>query len=559
MSQSPREAGEAGDVYSSAWTAVNKLMRRGMSWSGHERNCAFLNVGDGTFARVDAVSGFGFYDDGRAAVRIDWDLDGDLDLVVTNRNGPRVRVLRNELADPGHFTAFRLRGVTCNKDAIGARVEVHYQNGESAVRTLRAGEGYLAQQSSWVHFGVPADRTIDHVVVRWPGGEPETFRGVLVGRRYVLGQGSATAERWDPPRGEIRLAPSAIVPPPATERARVVIPTPLIMPRLTLEGPEEGMVTSTWGYQPGRRSTPTGRPILLLLTANWCAPCAEELQAFRARAEDVRQSGLAVVALGVEQGEERAAGRAMLEGVGWPYPAIFASPETLDILDVLQGMLLDRDTRMPLPSSFLVDASGLLLAMYFGPADPDTVLADLALASADADTRLASATPFGGAWGKAPAPIDLAALQARFASRGLGATAREIAIGNTEVREQTRAVMLHDFGRRAGDQGRWDDAIRYFRQALEEDPTYAEAWGDLGVALARSGKPRQAMDAYGQALLRDPDLVPVRLNLGLAHVALGNRSAAEEHLRYLRRGEHPEAEQLAKAIEAMPKDDGDAP
>ena len=79
------------------------MIVRGRSFSGFERHCAFLNVGsnpDGKlapFANVSAATGFDFIDDGRALARVDWDRDGDLDFWTTNRQAPRLRLLKNNL------------------------------------------------------------------------------------------------------------------------------------------------------------------------------------------------------------------------------------------------------------------------------------------------------------------------------------------------------------------------------------------------------------------------------------------------------------------------------
>ena len=84
---------------------------------------------------------------------VDWDLDGDLDLWFSNRTGPTLRLVRNEGTASHHFLALSLVGESCNRDAIGARVEVTTGAGK-LVRTLHAGDSYLAQASKWIHIGL---------------------------------------------------------------------------------------------------------------------------------------------------------------------------------------------------------------------------------------------------------------------------------------------------------------------------------------------------------------------------------------------------------------------
>ena len=60
---------------------------------------------------------------------------------------------------------------------------------------------------------------------------------------------------------------------------------------------------------------------------------------------------------------------------GWPFPWAFATPATLDFLDALQALLLDRERRLPLPASFLVDAAGAVRVLYLGPVTAERVLA----------------------------------------------------------------------------------------------------------------------------------------------------------------------------------------
>ena len=60
------------------------MILAGDSFSGGERYCAFLNIGEGRMATISKVSGFDLLDDGRAIAASDWDFDGDLDFWITN-------------------------------------------------------------------------------------------------------------------------------------------------------------------------------------------------------------------------------------------------------------------------------------------------------------------------------------------------------------------------------------------------------------------------------------------------------------------------------------------
>ena len=93
MSQTPLQEAAFGlqSGYAQAAKQLNKLVRAGHSYSGHERNCCFLNLPGGRFANVSQLSGFDFPEDGRAVAVCDWDGDGDQDFWVANRGAPRLR------------------------------------------------------------------------------------------------------------------------------------------------------------------------------------------------------------------------------------------------------------------------------------------------------------------------------------------------------------------------------------------------------------------------------------------------------------------------------------
>ena len=209
-----------------------QLVRKGSSWSGYERNCAFLNVG-GKFVTSSHVSGLDFVDDGRGVAVSDWDQDGDLDLWFRNRTAPRIRLMLNSSSSgrPGRFVAFRLEGTKANRDAIGAVVELEVSGYDKRlIRSVRAGDMFLSQSSKWVHFGLPENASLKRVKVLWPGGERSVFEQVKAGRRYHLKEGERSAipivvDRVVSLKAEALPAVAAF-----TGRASVVLPAPVRLP-----------------------------------------------------------------------------------------------------------------------------------------------------------------------------------------------------------------------------------------------------------------------------------------------------------------------------------------
>jgi hypothetical protein len=103
----------------------------------------------------------------RSAAVTDFDGDGRPDLVVVNFN-ERPYLYRNEFPQR-HWVGLRLRGVRCNRDAIGALVTLT-AGGRTQVRQVESAGGYLAQSTKTLHFGLWDAAKIDSCEVRWPEG-----------------------------------------------------------------------------------------------------------------------------------------------------------------------------------------------------------------------------------------------------------------------------------------------------------------------------------------------------------------------------------------------------
>ena len=267
--------------YRQGWKALSRLLHEDRSFSGHERNCAFLNTqgesGSQRFADISAASGFDFADDGRAVALSDWDLDGDLDIWVTNRTAPRIRLLRNNSTRENHFLAIKLQGdgQRTNRDAVGARVEVVLvgDNPRPLVKTLSAGDGFLSQSSSWLHFGLGDAKGIRHVVVRWPGGQRRQYEDIEMDRRYVVDQQADQAKPWEAPADRKPLVASQQEPLVSNGAARTVLPARRLLPTLKAAGLDEPL------------NSKISRPTLISIWSATCTSCVQELQEYTLHAE----------------------------------------------------------------------------------------------------------------------------------------------------------------------------------------------------------------------------------------------------------------------------------
>jgi hypothetical protein len=159
----------------------------------------FHNRGQGRFVDVAAGAGSAFAAPkvGRGAAFGDLDLDGDLDVVLTT-NGGAARVYRNDLAARHGSVRITLRGVTSNRDGIGARVRARIGSTWQS-RTVRTGSSYLSQSELPVTFGLGDARRADQVVVEWPAGGRDDLGALEPGRAYLVTEGRGVTAR--PPLG----------------------------------------------------------------------------------------------------------------------------------------------------------------------------------------------------------------------------------------------------------------------------------------------------------------------------------------------------------------------
>jgi hypothetical protein len=128
---------------------------------------------------------------GRGAAYLDYDNDGDLDLVITANNGP-ARLLRNENGNQNDMLRVKLVGTRSNRDGIGARVTVTTSSGTRLFRMVKTGSSYASQSELPLTFGLgtpQAGRTVGLEIV-WPSGQKDSLSKIGANQLITVKEGS---------------------------------------------------------------------------------------------------------------------------------------------------------------------------------------------------------------------------------------------------------------------------------------------------------------------------------------------------------------------------------
>jgi hypothetical protein len=101
-------------------------------------------------------------------------------------------IFRNDQELGNHWLRVKLQGTTCNRDAIGAVIELNA--GQRVLsRMMMPTKSYLSQCEQVVTFGLGQAAQVDELTVSWPGGDKERFSIEAVDRTITLIQGNGQA------------------------------------------------------------------------------------------------------------------------------------------------------------------------------------------------------------------------------------------------------------------------------------------------------------------------------------------------------------------------------
>ena len=177
-------------VANGAVTIIEEQAARGLSLPLGEPNLLFMGMGQSArFSSVPASdAGHSFEKNliSRGIASGDVDNDGDIDLLISNNNGPLELLVNQQVPSDSHWIGIRVLGDESvgHRDMLGAHVTLRVSGRTDPYhRRVRTDGSYLSAREPRVHFGLGSDdRKID-IEIRWPDGSSEFF-GELTSDTY---------------------------------------------------------------------------------------------------------------------------------------------------------------------------------------------------------------------------------------------------------------------------------------------------------------------------------------------------------------------------------------
>ncbi len=146
----------------------------------------FHHGADGRLHNVSDQAGPAFHQPfaARGLAVGDYDNNGSLDVLVANNGGAPV-LLKNNAAKGNNWLGIQLEGVTCNRDAIGAKI-YWTAAGKKRSRLKNSGGSYLSSHDPREVLGVGKAETIELLEIHWPAPSKQIDRATNVAlNRYI--------------------------------------------------------------------------------------------------------------------------------------------------------------------------------------------------------------------------------------------------------------------------------------------------------------------------------------------------------------------------------------
>ena len=151
----------------------------------------FENI-NGKFEEKGRAKGLSDYGIGRGSVILDYDNDGDMDILVVNQKPvltypvpSMTHLYRNDSAH-GNWIKIALKGIEAETHGLGSKVEI-VVNGHHQIREIDGGgSSHLSQNATYAHFGVGNATEIDEIIIHWTGGNTQVLKNQKVNQLITI-------------------------------------------------------------------------------------------------------------------------------------------------------------------------------------------------------------------------------------------------------------------------------------------------------------------------------------------------------------------------------------
>ncbi|HZF64967.1 MAG TPA: VCBS repeat-containing protein, partial [Chitinophagaceae bacterium] len=157
-----------------------------------KRNWLFLNNRHLGFTDKAVEFGLEEISFSNGTAYVDFDNDGDLDIVMNNVNDDAF-LYRNNSEKPGrkekiaasNYLKIKLIGEAGNRHGLGAKISVYTHVGTQYAEQAMQ-RGYLSSIDERINFGLGSALKIDSLIVSWPSGKQQMIRDIPANQLLVL-------------------------------------------------------------------------------------------------------------------------------------------------------------------------------------------------------------------------------------------------------------------------------------------------------------------------------------------------------------------------------------
>ncbi len=162
-------------------------------------NRAFLNNGGKKFQEITSQAGLGHLQKGHAISFSDLDNDGDQDIYAVMGGAFEGDIFFNALFEnPGHSNSFlylTFVGSESNRFAIGAKLEVNLDNGQTLYRSVTCGSSFGGNSMSRLEIGIPSGHAVKSLKVSWPEGSEQLVESISKNSWYTILEGNPSPQK----------------------------------------------------------------------------------------------------------------------------------------------------------------------------------------------------------------------------------------------------------------------------------------------------------------------------------------------------------------------------